>query len=115
MAGGRNVQVIAIARTVLLEGRSRPSASRPSLRRKIASKTHSVIYQNDAEQLIYRSIFIYITIYLARRDITSLQKVRHKCVDFWVRKVGLKSGSQKITRRRYGTKRNVSDLEHFTW
>ena len=56
MAGGRNVQVIAIARSMLLEGRSQPSASRPSLRRKIASKTHSVIYQNNAGQLIYRAV-----------------------------------------------------------
>ena len=58
MAGGRNVQVIAIARSMLLEGRSQPSAMRPLLRRKITSKTHSVVYQNDAEQLIFRSILI---------------------------------------------------------
>ena len=58
MAGGRNVQVIAIARSMLLDGRSRFSASRPSLRRKIVSKTHSVVYQNNAQQLIFCSISI---------------------------------------------------------
>ena len=65
MAGGRVVQDIAFPRIMLQAGGSQPLARRPSLRRKIVTKTHSVVYQNDAEKFFFRSISIYKTIYIA--------------------------------------------------
>ena len=93
MAGGRVVQDITIPRILFLAGGSCTLAWRPSLRRKIVTKTHSVTYQNDAEQLIFCSISIYKTIYIARSIQHVFGQLRPKCVFFGLGQVRDKSGT----------------------